>query len=209
MDKKNQISFEELEDVIRKFTNEGDIKFIRFPLTISKIRTRLLLLSSITIIGIYFNIEMNPKVLGFEFNNSMGNQNFPIMVFFLISLVYLSAYFIWNVIDYVVEYKIGNISNRGFGSIPGEVAKPTESLAEAINSFINYLKEFFNNQNISEAAKRNFETSYIRMGIYAKGLSIFNKSQLLRFYFIEVGLPCVLSVVAIAMIIRSITCNGM
>ena len=111
---------------------------------------------------------------GFEFNKP-ENQNTPIMIFLLMSLLYLLIYFIWNIIDYVVEYKVRNISKRGLGTICGEDAEPTESLTEAINSFIKYLKEFLNNQNISSATKNNFEVSYKRMGIYAKGLSIFNK----------------------------------
>ena len=50
----------------------------------------------------------------------------------------------------------------------------------------------------------SFEVSYKRMGVYARGLSIFNKSQLLRFYFIEVGLPCSLSAVALIMIVMNL-----
>ncbi|MDE0092248.1 MAG: hypothetical protein OXN83_03055 [Oligoflexia bacterium] len=126
------------------------------------------------------------------------------MIFFLISLLYLLIYFIWSIIDYIVEYKIKNISKRRFGFFPGEYPEPVSSLTQAIDSFIKYLKEFLNNKNISSAVKGNFEVSYKRMGIYAKDLSIFNKSQLLRFYLIEVGLPLFLSVIAIGMIIHSI-----
>ena len=204
MDKVSEVKFEELEKEINRAAKEEEIKFIRVPLEISKIRTRLLLLSSIAIIGIHFNIKMNPSVLGFEFNN-LKNQNAPIIIFFLISLLYLLIYFIWNVIDYIVEYKIKNISKRRFGFFPGEYPEPVSSLTQAINSFIKYLKEFLNRQDISSATKENFEVSYKRMGVYAKGLSIFNKSQLLRFWFIELGIPVILSFVAIIMIIYSIS----
>ena len=204
MDKVSEVKFEELEKEINRAAKEEEIKFIRVPLEISKIRTRLLLLSSIAIIGIHFNIKMNPSVLGFEFNN-LENQNAPIIIFFLISLLYLLIYFIWNVIDYIVEYKIKNISKRRLGFFPGEYPEPVSSLTQAINSFIKYLKEFLNSQNISSATKDNFEVSYKRMGVYAKGLSIFNKSQLLRFWFIELGIPVILSFVAIIMIICSIS----
>ncbi|MDE0092247.1 MAG: hypothetical protein OXN83_03050 [Oligoflexia bacterium] len=69
MDKVSEVKFEDLEKEINRAAKEEEIKFISIPLEISKIRTRLLLLSSITIIGIYFNIKINPSVLGLEFNN--------------------------------------------------------------------------------------------------------------------------------------------
>ena len=203
MDKMSEIKFKELEKEINRSAKEEDIKFIHFPLEISKIRTRLLLLSSITIIGIYFDININPKALGFEFNDT-ENQNFPIMLFFLISIIYLLIYFMWNIIDYIGEHKIRNISKRAFGSIYGEDAEPVDSLTTAVNSFIEYLTEFLRKQNVSDTTKHNFKVSYKRMGIYTRGLSIFNKSQLLRFYFIEVGLPFVLSVVALIMIVMNL-----
>lgn len=69
MDKVSEVTFEDLEKEINRAAKEEEIKFIRFPMEIYKIRTRLLLLSSIIIIGIYFDIKTNPSVLGFEFNN--------------------------------------------------------------------------------------------------------------------------------------------
>ena len=203
MNKESEIKFKELEKRINEATKEQEIKFIRFPLHISKIRTRLLLLSSITIIGIYFGIEINPEALGFGFKN-LKDQGFPIMIFLLISLIYFLIYFIWNIADYIVEYSIGNISKRAFGSFYGEDAKPEETLTGAINSFIQYLKDFLNNQNMPDGVKNNFKLYYLKIGIYNKGLSIFNKSQLLRFYIIEIGLPLCLSTIAIIMIISNL-----
>lgn len=198
-----EIKFKELEKEINRTAIKEKIQFIQLPLEITKVRTRLLLLSSITIIGLAFNIEINPQTLGFKFNNE-ESQNFPIIAFLLISLLYLLIYFIWNVIDYISEYKIRAISKRAFGSFQADNAKPEDTLMEAVNSFINYLNEFFNKKNIPSAVKNNFEVSYKRMGIYAKGLSIFKKSQLLRFYFLEIGLPLFLSATAIIMIMFSL-----
>ena len=202
MNTESHMKFKELEEEINRAAREEEIKFIQFPVEISKTRTRLLFLSSVAITGLYFNIQIDPKILGFEFNN-IKNQSVPIMVFFLISLMYLLIHFVWNVIDYANEHKIKILSNRSFGFLTSSV-NPENTLTTAINAFIQYLKEFLDNQNISSATKENFEVSYKRIGIYAKGLAVFKKSQLIRFYLIEVGLPLFLSLVAIIMIIRSV-----